>query len=143
MAVGRTHTSREIDWETREARIYAGYLVVQAVLGIVLWFLIATSDLVRDWFELVPDHPNVTDSFVFADIGLVVVGSLLSAWGIWARRPWKVPAVAFTAGAVAYPTLYLLVWVALEGTASAALAVMLWTSTATGWITYQTYRARD
>jgi hypothetical protein len=132
----------QVDWRVREAQIYAGYLVVQAILGIVLWFLIATSATVRDWFELVESTPAVTDSFVFADIGLVVVGSLLSAFAIWYARPWATVAISFTAGAVMYPTLYLVVWVGLEGTASVALAVMVWTASATSWICWQTYRAR-
>jgi hypothetical protein len=134
---------QQVDWRAREAQLHAGYLVVQAGLGILLWILIATSDIVREWFELVPEHPAVTDSFVFADLGIVVVGSLLSAYGIWTRAPWAAVAIAFTAGGVMYPTVYLMVWVALAGTASVALAVMIWTATATTWIAWQTYRARD
>lgn len=122
-------------------RLYAGYLALQAVLGVALWIGIATSSTVRSGFELLADRTFVTDAFVYPDLVVTVVGSALSAWGIASGRRWAVPVVAFTAGSVVYPTLYLFGWVSRQRTASVALWVMLAVSLLTCWIAWQTYRA--
>jgi hypothetical protein len=131
---------QDVDWQARADRLYAGYLTAQAVLGIVLWVVLLASPAVREGFELVPERRLVTTTFVFGDIGIIVIGSAIGAWGIRERAPWTVPAVAFTAGAVMYPTLYLIGWVALTGTGSAGLAVMVPVSTLTCWVAYRVYR---
>lgn len=121
--------------------LYAGYLALQAALGVALWIGIATSSTVRAGFELLADRPFVTDAFVYPDLVVTVVGSAVSAWGIARSRRWAVPVVAFTAGSVVYPTLYLFGWVSRQRTASVALWVMLAVSLLTCWIAWQTYRA--
>jgi hypothetical protein len=129
-----------VSYETLVARVYGGYLALQAVLGIVLWIALATTPTVQEWFELVPAAPATTDSFAFADLGIAVVGSGLGSWAVWNRRRWAVPATAFTAGAMVYPTAYLMGWVALTSETPVALAVMLPASSLTCWIAYQVYR---
>lgn len=124
------------------AHLYAGFLAAQAALGVVLWLALALSPTVRGWFELLPGHGEVTDAFVFADLGLIVVGSAAGAWGLGHDRDWTVPIVAFTAGAVVYPTLYLLCWVTVTGGQGVVgLGVMVATSILTCWIAFQTWRA--
>jgi hypothetical protein len=122
------------------SRLYAGYLALQAALGVVLWIGIANSSTIRSGFELVEERPWVTDAFVYPDLFVTVVGSALSAWGIAAAKRWAVPVVAFTAGSVVYPTIYLFGWVAREEVGGPALAVMVAVSTLTCWIAWQTYR---
>jgi len=121
--------------------VYALYLLVQAVLGVVLWVAIATSPTVRSWFELVPAVHDVTNGFFLADMG-VVLASGLSAWAISARSPLALPMAAFTAGGVVYPTLYLVAFTSSTGIAVGALALMIAVSTVTCWITYQLYLSR-
>jgi hypothetical protein len=123
-----------------EERIYAAYLAVQAVVGVLLWIGYASSRTVRGWFELLPSHPAVTDAFVLADLLVAVAGSAFSAWGVDRRRSWAVPVVAFTAGAMAYPTFYLIAWVSFAGTGNACLAIMVPPTVLTAWIAYRTWR---
>ncbi|MEZ5141504.1 MAG: hypothetical protein R2726_03155 [Acidimicrobiales bacterium] len=123
------------------ARLYAGYLGLQAVLGVALWVSIATSSTVRSAFELTPERSWVTDAFVYPDLLVTVIGSGLSAWGVGAAKRWAVPVVAFTAGSVVYPTIYLFAWVGNQGVGSVALWVMVVVSTLTSWVAWQTYRA--
>ena len=122
-------------------RIYAGYLALQAMLGIVFWIAVAGSSTVREVLELLPAEPAVTDAFVFGDV-LVVIGSAVAAWGIDRRASWGVPVAAFTAGGVVYPTLYLIGWVSFtgSGSGSACLAIMVPVSLLTLWVTYQAWR---
>ena len=80
------------------------------------------------------------DAFVFADVLVVVVGSLLSAWALRSRAPWTVAVAAFTAGGIVYPTLYLVGWVSFTGAGALCLAIMIPPSILTCWIAYQTYR---
>jgi hypothetical protein len=122
------------DWSGTARLVYAGYLALQAFAGVVLWILLASTNLVRDLFELVPERPEVTDAFVFADLFLGVLGSALSAWALWRERRWASHVLAFTTGALLYPTCYLVIWVAMAGTGSVALAVMVVVSLLNGWI---------
>lgn len=123
-------------------RVYAGYLALQALLGVGLWVVMATVPTVRSGFQLVPDRTRVTDAFVSPDLLVTVLGSGLSAWGIAAAKRWSVPVVAFTAGSVAYPTIYLLGWIGEDSTGAAvALGIMVAVSVLTGWIAWQTYRS--
>ena len=125
----------------RPARVYALYLAAQAVVGVLLWIAYAASPTVRGWFELLPSHRPVTDAFALADLLVAVVASAVSAWGVDRERTWAVPAVAFTAGAMVYPTFYLIAWVSYAGSGRAALTIMLAPATLTCWIAYQTWRA--
>ncbi len=124
----------------RPERIYAAYLAAEAIVGVLLWVAFAASTTVRGWFDLMPAHHAVTDAFVLADLLVAVVGSALSAWGVDARKSWAVPMVAFTAGAMVYPTLYLVAWVSFAGTGTACLAIMVPPAILTCWIAYQTWR---
>ena len=125
----------------RSERVYAIYLVAQAVCGVLLWVAFALLTGVRSWFELMPANHEVMDAFVFADLLVVVIGSSVSAWAIDTGRTWAVPVIAFTAGAIVYPTLYLIGWVSFAHSGSACLAVMVPTSTLTCWVAYQTWKA--
>lgn len=122
-------------------RLYAGYLAVQAVAGVLLWLVFALSGTVRGWFELMAERHTVMDAFVFADLALVVVGSALSAWAVATDRQWSVPAVAFTAGAIVYPTLYLVGWVSFTEAGALCLAIMVPAAILTCWVAYQVWRA--
>jgi hypothetical protein len=114
-------------------RVFAGYLLAQAVAGIGWWLTLARSPPVRSWFELSPGRPEVLDAFAVAD-AVVIAGSALGARGLLARRPWTVPVVAFTAGGLVYPTLYLVGWVSFTGAGSPCLAIMVPPTVFTCWI---------
>jgi hypothetical protein len=125
-------------------RIYAAYFVVQAAVGIALWVGYASSSALRSWAGLVPGHAAVTTAFAYPDLGVIVVGSLLSAWAIHGGRASAVPFTAFTAGAVLYPTLYLMGWVALtHDRGTGTLAMMLPPALLTSWISYQVFATRS
>lgn len=124
----------------RPSRLYAGYLYVQALMGVLLWIGFAASATMRSWFELMPEHHAVMDAFVFADLFVVVVGSVVSGWAIDREKSGAVPAVAFTAGAIVYPTLYLLGWVSFAGTGAACLGIMVPAAIFTCWVAYQVWR---
>ncbi len=122
-------------------RLCAGYLALQAVLGLGFWLLMATSASWRGELELMPDHRPVTDAFAVADVLGVVVASVLGAWALDARRAWAIPAVWFAAGGIVYPTLYLFGWVAYSptGTGGLLLAAMCVASSLTCWVAVQTW----
>ncbi len=135
------------DWPPaalRPERLYAWYFLAQAAVGMGLWVAFAGSSTARGWFDLVPSHRAVTQAFFLADLLVGVLGSILSAWALETRASWTLPIVAFTAGGMVYPTLYLVAWVALTGTAAGrtCLTIMIPPSTITCWITYQTFRTR-
>lgn len=121
-------------------RIFAGYMALQAAAGVGFWVLLRASGTVRGWIELLPAEHAVTDAFLFADLAVGVVGSALSAWGLWAGRRWALPAVAFTTGGIIYPTLFLLSWVAYTGEGTPCLAVMVPPSILSTWVLVQTWR---
>jgi len=120
--------------------VYAGYLALQAVGGVVLWLLIDGSSFVRSGFEIVPARHNVTNAFFLADV-VVIATSAASAWGLRAAKPWALAAAAFTAGGVVYPTAYLVQWAASnDGGAAPALVVMLVVSALTLWVLQGAWR---
>jgi hypothetical protein len=119
--------------------VFAGYLALQAVMGVVFWIVMASSPAARSWLELDPQRRAVTDAFLAAD-GLAIVGSALGAWALWAQRRWAIVVVSITLGAVLYPTIYLVSWSAQATTARGSLAVMVPVSMCTGWVTWQTWR---
>jgi hypothetical protein len=110
------------------------------VLGCLQWSIFFLSPTVRGWFELLPAEHATTDAFVVADLGVVILGSALSAWGVWTGKRWAVPAVMFTAGGIVYATLYLVGWVGLTGDGSVLLWMMLVVTTLTCWCAYQVWR---
>jgi hypothetical protein len=122
--------------------LYAGYFVLQSLVGVGLWVAYGASPTVRSWTGLVAGHPAVTTAFAYPDLAVIVVGSLLSAWAIEGGRASAVPFTAFTAGAVVYPTVYLLGWVSLtHDRGTATLAMMLPPALLTSWISYQIWSA--
>ena len=121
-------------------RIYAGYFGLQAVLGCAQWSIFFLSPTVRGWFELMPTKHAVVDAFVVADLGVVILGSALSAWAVWTGKRWSVPVVMFTAGGIVYATLYLVGWVGFTGEGSVLLWMMLVVTTLTCWCAYQVWR---
>jgi hypothetical protein len=105
-------------------RLAVAYLAAQGALAVVWWLTMRASPTVRSWFELDTARHSALDAFLLADLLLFVGGSGLSAVAIarvWRSAPFL---AAFTAGAVAYATLYLVSWVALEGAAIAGVAPM-------------------
>jgi hypothetical protein len=127
-----------------EDGLVAGYFVVQAAVGVGLWALVAAVPTIRSWFELVPERRTVVDAFVVPDVLVIVTGSLATAWAIWQRRSWAPLASAFTAGALVYPTVYLLAWVGFtSGSGAAALAVMIPPTALTCWTTARLWSTRS
>ena len=82
------------------------------------------------------------DAFIFGDLVVIIVGSLLGAWAVRDRKAWALPIVAFTAGGLVYPTLYLLAWVSFTGKGAASLFAMVVPSTLTSWLAYQLFKSR-
>lgn len=123
-------------------RVFVGYLAAQAVLGVAWWVLLSASPTVRAWFELMPGNPEVMDAWVFADIGVVVVGSGFAAFGLATGRRWTTAVLWFTAGAIVYPTIYLLGWLTFTSEGGLLLGAMIVVSFFTTWIAWQVGRAR-
>lgn len=106
-------------------RVAAGYLALQAIAAVAWWLSLFTMPEVRRHFELSPERPAALDAFLVADMVIFVGGSGLSSWLLWRRSPRARTVVAFTAGGVAYATLYLVAWVAFERTAAVGLVPMV------------------
>jgi hypothetical protein len=121
-------------------RAVAIYLGLQAVLGISFWVALGASDDVHGWLELLPGRAAVTDTFVIADLLVVVGGSALGSWAVATGRRWAVAVVWFTAGGIVYPTLYLLRWFGEVGSGEVLLFGMLTVSTLTCFAAVVTYR---
>jgi hypothetical protein len=135
-------SSDEVDWAARSDRIAAGYLGLQALLGVALWITIWSSPAVRSAFEIVEGESEVTNAFAFADLGGIVVASALTAWAVRTRRSWAVLAAGVTVGAVLYPTLFLVGWVVLTDDDTFALATMVPVSFLTCWAAWNVWRVR-
>jgi hypothetical protein len=121
-------------------RVFAGYMGLQALVGVLFWTALVASPRIRSVFDLMPSHHEVTDAFFLADLLVGVVGSILGAWGLWTAARWTVPVLAFTTGGIVYPTLFLVCWVAMAGTGEACLAIMLPPSVLSTWVTWRTWR---
>jgi hypothetical protein len=122
------------------ARVFATYLAVQAVVGLAFWVGLAVSDEVRKLFELVPEVRSVTSTWLFADLVVGVLGSALGAYALWADARWALPVVAFTTGGIVYPTIMLATWVLMEDTGLATLAIMVPPSVISLYVTWWTWR---
>jgi hypothetical protein len=120
-------------------RVFAGYLAAQAVAGVLFWVVLGTVPAAREWLELMAEKHEVTDAFLFAD-AIVIVASAAGAWAVIGRRSWALPMVAFAAGGLVYPTLFLVCWVAFTGDGAMTLAVMVAPSSLTCWIAWQLWR---
>ena len=122
------------------ASVAAAYFVAQAVVGTLLWVAYASSPQMRSWFGLAA-RPAVTSSFAWPDLAVIVVASSASALALAARSRWAVPATALTAGAVLYPTVYLVGWVATTtGSGGATLAIMIPPALLSCWFAWHVAR---
>lgn len=122
------------------ARVFALYLVVQAIVGTGFWVGLAASDGLRELFELVPEVPSVTDAWLFADLLVGVLGSGLGAYALWSDARWALAVIAFTTGGIVYPTIMLATWVLMEDTGLATLAIMVPPSAISLFVTWWTWR---
>jgi hypothetical protein len=126
------------DWQP--VRVYAGYFALQAVAGIAFWVLVATVGPIREVFEMSKDEHAVTDSFLFADIVIGIIGSAICAWGLWGGRRWAGASALFVAGGLVYSAIYLAGWVAFTGESGGLLALMIPPSSLSAWSSYQGWR---
>jgi hypothetical protein len=126
------------DW--KPVRVYAGYFALQAVAGIGFWVVVATVTPIRKVFEMSPHQHAVTNSFLFADIVIGIIGSGICAWGLWGSRRWAGAASLFVAGGMVYSAVYLAGWVAFTGVGGGLLALMIPPSSLSAWSAYQGWR---
>lgn len=106
----------------RRAAVY--WLCVQGALGIAWWILVLAWPGFRDAFTA-PGAPSFTlDAYALPDAAIIIGGSLAAALGLRRERPWARAALWFTAGGVAYATLYCFLTAALSGGAWAAAGLM-------------------
>ena len=117
-----------------EQRTLSVYFVAQAAVGVFFWFLVTGPDEGRRIFDLMPGHPNVTDAFFSADL-LAIATSLACAWALDRDASWALPIVAFTAGCMVYPTIYLIAWAPSSAGGARCLLIMVPPSVITTWIT--------
>jgi len=124
--------------------IYVAYYVAQALVGVALWITVATSKALHDWMQIDPTKHAVADAFAFPDLAIIVVASLASAAALWGDRSGAVPLTALTAGAVLYPTVYLVGFIALSGgtTGTFAFTIMIPPSCLSSWIAYHVWSVR-
>lgn len=116
------------------------YLLIQAVLVVLWWLMIAANPSVRDWFS-VPGSPAVNlVAFAAPDLLLITGGSVVAALAIARRSPHRHAFSWLVAGAVTYGAVYTLAVPALTGAAWAAAALMLPAALASiGCAVYATY----
>lgn len=122
-----------------ERRTLSVYFLVQAAAGFFFWFLVNGSDEGRRIFDLMPGHPRVTDAFFYADL-LAIATSLACAWALDHDATWALPIVAFTAGCLVYPTIYLITWAPNSAGGARCLAIMVPPSAITTWITWRLWQ---
>ena len=122
------------------ARVFAVYLVVQAVVGLAFWVGLAASEDIRELFELAPERRSVTSAWLLADLLVGVLGSAVGAYALWRDRSWTLPVIAFTTGGIVYPTVMLVSWVLMEDTGGATLAIMVPPSVISLYVTWWAWR---
>jgi hypothetical protein len=120
-------------------RVFAGYMVLQATVGLLFWTALAVSPPIRSAFDLMPEHHEVTNAFFLADLIVGVGGSAFGAWALWSGARWAAPVLAFTTGGIVYPTLFLVCWVAIADTGGACLAIMVPPSVLSTYVTWRTW----
>lgn len=84
------------------------YFVAQAVAIVGWWMLLVLAPDSRVWFFPEPLTGDALMSFWLADLGLLVGGSLLTAWLVHTHNPAATAAAWFLAGAFYYPSIYCL-----------------------------------
>jgi hypothetical protein len=122
-------------------RIFAGYFLLQAIVGVAYWAVLESVPVVRSWIDIAPDRHVIMDAWIFAD-GLIVVTSLASAWAIERQTSWVVPITAFTAGCVVYPTIFLVAWVSITKVGAGSLLTMVPPSILSSWIAFHVWSVR-
>ena len=110
-------------------------------MGIGFWAVVALSADVRAGFEMLDAEHAVTDSFLFADIAVGIVGSAVAALAIVTGRRSAPALAAFAAGGLAYATLYILAWVVFTGSAGVMLAIMVPPAVLSCFCAHQVWRA--
>ncbi len=100
------------------------WLCVQGVLGILWWVLVLAWPDFRALFVAPGAPPFTLHAYALPDAAIIIGGSFAAALGLRRERPWARPALWFTAGGVAYATLYCLLTALLSGGAWAAPALM-------------------
>ena len=126
--------------EDTAARVYAGYFALQAVAGIGFWVAVATVPGIRKVFEMSTAQHAVTDSYLFADIAIGIIGSAVAAAGIASRRRWGSALALFVAGGMVYATIYLVGWVAFTGKRAGLLGLMVVPSTLSAFVAVSAWR---
>ena len=121
-------------------RVYAGYYGLQAIAGIGFWLAVATVPAVRKVFEMSTRQHAVTDSYLFADIAIGIIGSAIASAGILSKRRWGSALALFVAGGMVYATIYLVGWVAFTSKGSGLLALMVVPSTLSAFVAFQAWR---
>jgi hypothetical protein len=137
-------TSRSASGARRDPgieRIFAGYYLLQAVVGVAFWIAIESSPAVRSLVDIAPDRHVVMDAWIFAD-GVIVLASLASAWAVERQTSWVVPAAWFTAGCVVYPTVFLVGWVAFTEVGAGCLITMVPPSILSTWVAFHLWSVR-
>jgi hypothetical protein len=100
------------------------WLCVQGAGGIAWWALVLLWPGFRAYFVAPGAPPFTLYAYSLADFALIIAGSFAAAMGLHRARPWARPALWFTAGGVAYATLYCTMTSVLSGGAWAAPALM-------------------
>jgi len=121
-------------------RVYAGYFGLQAVGGIAFWVAVAAVPAVRTVFEMSSRQHAVTDSYLFADIVIGIIGSAVASAGILAKRRWGAAVALFVAGGMVYATIYLVGWVAFTGKGAGLLGLMVVPSTLSAFVAVSAWR---
>ena len=121
-------------------RIYAGYFGLQAVTGIGFWVAVATVPAIRRVFEMSTRQHAVTNSYLFADIAIGIIGSAVASAGILAKRRWGSALALFVAGGMVYATIYLVGWVAFTGKGAGLLGLMVVPSTLSTFVAVSAWR---
>jgi hypothetical protein len=121
-------------------RVYAGYFGLQAVAGIGFWVAVATVPGIRKVFEMSTRQHAVTDSYLFADIAIGIVGSAVASAGIGSKRRWGSALAMFVAGGMVYATIYLVGWVTFTGKGAGLLGLMVAPSTLSAFVAVSAWR---
>jgi hypothetical protein len=100
------------------------WLCVQGVGGIAWWVLVLTWPDFRALFVAPGAPPFTLHAYALPDTAILIAGSFAAAHGLHRDRPWARAALWFTAGGVAYATLYCLMTAMLAGGAWAAPGIM-------------------
>ena len=127
-------------WEQR-SRGAAVYFAVQGLAGAAWWAVMFAAPAWRPLFRTSLLGDEALLLFIWPDLPLFVLGSLLCAAALWRRpsSPWTQRLVWFTVGTCAYPALYVTggtLWTGGEGwaatsamlAASAGAGLAAWTA---------------